>query len=75
MHVLIIHPRVYFYGGAELVIVKLANYLAKHGHKTTFLTTEMIPEVENDLAGTHVCVLKKPRLNYFEPTFFHHGNL
>lgn len=66
MHVLIIHPRVYIYGGAELVIVKLANYLTNQGIETTFLTTEMIPEVDKDLTGTKVINLGKPAINYFE---------
>ena len=38
MKVLIVHPQMALYGGAEIVIVKLAKYLQAHGHKASILT-------------------------------------
>ena len=38
MRVLIVHPQMALYGGAEVVIVKLAKYLEAHGHKASVLT-------------------------------------
>jgi glycosyltransferase involved in cell wall biosynthesis len=48
-----------FYGGAELLIVKLANYLTKKGINNTILTLSVSEEVKNDLKGTHVISLNK----------------
>ena len=39
MKVLLVHPRTGLYGGAELVIVRLANYLSEKGHDVNYLTT------------------------------------
>jgi len=49
MNILIVHPSFWCYGGAELCIVKLANYLEEVGHKVTILTTQVIPDVRDDL--------------------------
>ena len=38
MKVLIVHPQMAMYGGAEIVIVKLAKYLQEHNHEVTILT-------------------------------------
>jgi len=38
MKVLIVHPQMTLYGGAELVIVRLANYLQSRGHEVSILT-------------------------------------
>lgn len=38
MKVLIVHPQMAMYGGAEIVIVKLARYLQEHHHEATILT-------------------------------------
>ncbi len=48
MKVLIVHPQMSLYGGAEVVIVRLANYLQDRGHEVSILTlsTEQIPEYE-----------------------------
>jgi len=56
MRVLIVHPRFYIYGGAELVIIRLANYLTKKGIKNAILTTDILPQVKNDLIDTEVMV-------------------
>ena len=59
MRLLIVHPGMYVYGGAELVIVKLANYLSEKGIKNTLLTSSIIPEIQKDLHGTEVIIPKK----------------
>jgi len=58
MRVLIVNCGMYTYGGAELVIVKLANYMTKKGIKTALLTTSIIPEMAKDLHETEVIVKK-----------------
>jgi glycosyltransferase involved in cell wall biosynthesis len=60
MRVLIVHPRVTFYGGAELVIVKLANYLTKNGIPNSLLTLECCEEVEKNLEGTEIIKPRNP---------------
>ena len=61
MRVLIVHPHMSFYGGAELVIVNLANYLTKKGIENTVLTLSSSREIEKDLQGTQVIALKDKR--------------
>ncbi|MBI3814824.1 MAG: glycosyltransferase family 4 protein [Nitrospinae bacterium] len=58
MRVLIVYPRFYVYGGAELLIVKLCNYLTKRGVKNALLTTSMLPEVRHDLRETEIIIVK-----------------
>jgi glycosyltransferase involved in cell wall biosynthesis len=52
--VLIVQPYMSVYGGAELVIVKLANYLTKKGIKNSILTLLLAPEIKQDLKGTTI---------------------
>lgn len=56
MRVLIVYPRMYVYGGAELLIVKLANYMTKRGIENALLTTSILPEMQNDLDGTEIII-------------------
>ena len=58
MKILIVQPAFWIYGGAEKVIVKLANYLIEHNHEVTILTTQMIPEVKKDLTDTRLLECK-----------------
>jgi glycosyltransferase involved in cell wall biosynthesis len=46
----------YVYGGAELLIVKLANYMTKRGIENALLTTSILPEMQNDLDGTEIII-------------------
>ena len=46
------------YGGAELLVVKLANYLTQNRVVTGLLTTIISPEIEADLRG--VRIIKRP---------------
>jgi glycosyltransferase involved in cell wall biosynthesis len=48
MNILIIHPQMALYGGAELVIAKLAQYLIKHSHNVTVMTLSTDSNKEYD---------------------------
>lgn len=62
MRVLIVSPEIRVYGGAELLIVKLANYMTKKGIENALLTTSIIPEVANDLHRTKIIIRRRSRL-------------
>lgn len=49
MKVLLVHPSFYFYGGAEIAIVKLVNELTKRGNTVDILTTCLIPDIKDDM--------------------------
>ena len=46
MKILIVHPQMSLYGGAEVVIVRLANYLQEYGHYVSILTLCVKDRVE-----------------------------
>jgi glycosyltransferase involved in cell wall biosynthesis len=54
MKVLIVYPQMYIYGGAELLIVRLANYLSRNGIQNALLTTHLLPEIANDFSDTQI---------------------
>jgi len=54
MKVLIVNTKMDIYGGAELLIVKLANYLSRGGIENALLTTFLSAEIEKDLNGTEI---------------------
>src|ERR1035437_9246378 len=54
MKVLIIHPSTNFYGGAELVVVKLCQYLTKNNIYHGLHMAQMPDEMRNELKGTEV---------------------
>jgi len=58
MRILILNPSFRVYGGAELAIVKLANYLRNRGDSVTIYTLEMSSEVKRDLEGTSIELFK-----------------
>jgi len=64
MRVLIVHPGIYVYGGAELLIVKLANYMTKRGIENTLLTTSILPEMQNDLDRTEIIIQEKSKIPF-----------
>jgi len=64
MRVLIVYPEFYIYGGAELVVVRLANYLTKKGIENAILTTAMLPEIEKDLDKTRVIIQKESKIPF-----------
>jgi len=49
MRILIIAPTLQLYGGAELVVVKLANYLKEKGHYVRILTLSVSDEIRKEL--------------------------
>lgn len=54
MKVLIVYPKIDLYGGAELLVVRLANYLTRNNIENALLTTNLCAEVKNDLTGTQI---------------------
>jgi dTDP-glucose pyrophosphorylase len=58
--VLIVHPQMKFFGGAELLIVELCNWLSKRGIKNDILTLNKSDEIEASLKETKIYV---PRNN------------
>jgi len=62
MRILIVNPSSYVYGGAERVIVNLANYLSKNDVDTALLTTRIHPDIESKLINTEVILsaIEKP---------------
>ena len=54
MKVLIVYPQMDIYGGAELLVVRLANYLTRNNVENALLTTNLSPVIEKDLAGTQI---------------------
>ena len=65
MRVLIVHPRMDIYGGAELLIVRLANYLARNNVENALLTTNLSAAIEKDLEGTQVFSYPYTRFHNF----------
>jgi glycosyltransferase involved in cell wall biosynthesis len=58
LKVLIVHPGLSFYGGAELLVIKLANYLSSRGVDTSILTLSISDEVRKELKKTRVIALR-----------------
>lgn len=56
--VLIVHPQMNFFGGAELLITELCNWLTKKGIKNSILTANVSDEVRRQLINTPVIVPK-----------------
>ncbi len=56
--VLIVHTQMKFLGGAELLIVELANWLTKRGIKNDILALSSSREVEGKLINTEVIIPK-----------------
>jgi len=54
LKVLIVYPKFYVYGGGELLIVRLCNFLSSQGIENAILTTEMMPEIQKDLTQTQI---------------------
>jgi glycosyltransferase involved in cell wall biosynthesis len=54
MRVLIVNPRFFVYGGAELLIVELCRYLTRQKIEHALLTTAVIPEITEALPETRI---------------------
>lgn len=61
MRVLITNPSFDVYGGAERVIVKLANYMTGHNIKNTILTQSLSPQVRQMFTETRILVTPEPQ--------------
>jgi len=59
MKVLIVYPKFYVYGGGELLVVRLCNYLSSRGIENSILTTSMLPEISENLTDTSI-MIKEP---------------
>jgi len=61
MRVIIVHPAVPIYGGAEIVITKLLYWLNKKGIDTKLLMTSVPPDMKKDIAEDHLVIPVKQR--------------
>jgi len=59
LRVLIVNSRMNIYGGAEVLIVNLAKYMAKKGIENALLTTYISPEIAKDFIGTKIIIQQK----------------
>lgn len=57
MRVLVVNPRFFVYGGAELLIVELCRHLTRQNIAHALLTTAIIPEVAQALPQTRIIVI------------------
>jgi len=62
--VLIVHPQMAIYGGAEIVIVKLARYLENHNHKVSILTLTTANHKDYEKLDIIIPTLEKDRIQY-----------
>ena len=61
MRVLIVHPQMAIYGGAEIVIVKLARYFEANNHNVSILTLTTAMHKDYDNLDIIVPPLEKDR--------------
>ncbi|MEK6860312.1 MAG: sugar phosphate nucleotidyltransferase [Nanoarchaeota archaeon] len=66
--VLIVHTQMKYFGGAELLIVELANWLTKKGIKNDILALSKSKEVEDLLINTEI-IIPKHDINLEPPGF------
>jgi glycosyltransferase involved in cell wall biosynthesis len=75
LKILIVNPHLHLYGGADLVIVKLANYLINQGIETSILTLSISEKVRNELKGVEIIIpgkqqgYKKSALSFIKEGF------
>jgi len=56
--VLVVHTQMKYFGGAELLIVELCNWLTKKGIKNDIFALSKSKEVENELINTDIIIPK-----------------
>ncbi|MDP2925968.1 MAG: sugar phosphate nucleotidyltransferase [Nanoarchaeota archaeon] len=66
--VLLVHTQMKYFGGAELLVVELANELTKKGIKNDILALSKSKEVENLLINTEI-IIPKHNINLEPPGF------
>ncbi|HOX40660.1 MAG TPA: glycosyltransferase family 4 protein [bacterium] len=59
MKILLVHPHLNFYGGAELVVDKLSQYLLRNGHECVVATLSVSPEMRKRLSGLEFITSKR----------------
>jgi len=52
--IMIIHPNVFMYGGAERQIVELSNYLTNHDYEVAIFTKSSIPDFDRNLKEARI---------------------
>lgn len=72
--VLLVHTQMKFLGGAELLIVELANWLTKRGIKNDILALSTSREVENMLINTEI-IIPKHSIDLRPPGFKNSGEI
>lgn len=58
MNILVVSPAMTIYGGAEVLVVRLVNYLSKAGHNVSLLISNITPEIESELIDVRVINLE-----------------
>ncbi len=66
--VLIVHTQMKYIGGAELLIIELANHLTKRGIKNDILSLSKSKETERNLINTEI-IIPKHNINLVPPGF------
>ena len=73
MKVMIVNPSSYVYGGAEKVIVNLANYLSSHDIDNALLTTKINPIIESKLINTEILLYPTKKEVHSDMRALHRG--
>ena len=69
MKVLIVNPHLHLYGGADVVVIELANYLVKQGIKTSILTLSISDKVRNEMPGVNIIIPENRNYSKSESSF------
>lgn len=70
MRVLLVHPHMMVYGGAETVVTKLAIYLTKRGIENAILTLSISSDLLNVCKGLHLITPSKKYVNKIRTASF-----
>jgi len=65
MRILLVSPRITFYGGAEIVLVRLGNDLVSRGHQVTLLCSSIDEKVKADMKGVECIDLKLKHAQHY----------
>lgn len=64
MNIVIVSPSVYVFGGAEVLMLRLMEFLKRDGHDVAFITTNMIEEYRSELEKIEVRILAQPFIKH-----------
>ena len=56
MKILVVQPNFAVYGGAELVIIRLCNYLSSKNIENTLISNNILPDIRRDLKSTEIII-------------------